>query len=145
MQKVYKYGLYAGAGVIGFILLRKGIKSYREAQTRKRIQNAIPPGGSKTSLVLSKKTGESVLPAVNTTVYAQQIAEALGTNSSWFNPSSWTEDEDKVTELILKVPQAQMRALAGEYDKLYKRSLPDDLLKYLDSDNYKKISSKIGG
>lgn len=145
MQKVYKYGLYAGAGIIGLLLVRKGVKSYREAQTRKRIQNAIPAGGSKTSLKLTKKTGETVLPAINPTNYAMQIAENLGTNSSWYNPSSWTENDAKVEELILKIPQAQMRSVSEEYYKLYKRSLSEDLLKYLDSDNYKNIAFKIGG
>jgi len=73
---------------------------------------------------------------------AMMIADALGTDSGWWNPASWTEDEDAVLDVLYNYNPPTFVLLAAEYRKnkgITTNSLQNDLKKYLSGDDFKKI------
>lgn len=122
MDKTTKrYLILGGVGILGvggFVTYKK----IRSAQQKAAAAKAL-------------KKGNVATLGINIPEIAKQIGIELGTAYPKYDPRSWTENDHAAQILVTKVPKPYIPVLISSYDKLYKRSLPDDLQKMLDNWN----------
>lgn len=71
--------------------------------------------------------------SINIIETAKQLGLDLGVAYSWWNPQSWTENDNAAKALILQIPKDLIPVVAREYAALYPgRSLYSDVQNYLD-------------
>ena len=86
---------------------------------------------------------QSTLPDGTTATQTINLASVAGEvhdsfyNNDWFG---WTEDETRAVNAIKPVPKQFIPALEQTYLQLYNKDLRADLIAYLDSDEWQKIS-----
>lgn len=75
---------------------------------------------------------------------ALQLAENLGTAYDWFDPRGWTENDDKVFELLQGITPKDFKIVSEIYTKVYAKggNLSEDLAKHLDSKLYALLTVK---
>jgi hypothetical protein len=86
-----------------------------------------------------KSTYNTGVSTINLVETSDTIANGLGINRGWYNPTSWSENDTDVYNAIRVVPKALISQLATIYANKYKRNLRSDLNEYLDSELYAKI------
>lgn len=116
--------------IIVFIVAKQLYKQYLE-----RKKNEIINDSQKTVTLPSGQTQSINLGAV-----------ALGIYDAFYNNDVFgaSEDEQKAIALLSGVPKELIPDLSTIYFKLYGHNLREDYSKYLDSDEYAKISYLIG-
>lgn len=126
-MKVNKWTV--GGGIIGL-----GILTFVGLTVRKKIRT------EKASKLVSKAASSQnqKLLGINVPEIAKQIGFDLGTAFPSYDPRRWTENDDAVRILVLKVPKPVIPQLIDSYRKQYNRNLQDDLQKMLD--NYDTVS-----
>ena len=111
-----KGGIGLGVGIVGLFAFNK----IRNRQREKAAAKAIVTGGS-------KELG------INVPDIAKQIGLDLGTAYPSYDPRSWTENDEAVKLLVLKVPKPYIPQLKKYYTQFYPgRDLESDLRKMLD-------------
>jgi hypothetical protein len=75
---------------------------------------------------------------------ALQIAENLGTAYNYWDPRSWSENDDKVYELISPLTQSDFNVVSKLYFEIYAKGsdLSTDLAKNLDAKLYALLKIK---
>ncbi|WP_157637971.1 hypothetical protein [Flexithrix dorotheae] len=122
-KKVKKYLPHILTGVAGFYVL----KYFTDNQ--------------KSLADISEESNDSK----RATMVAELLTEYLGTNKnfSWYQVSTWTEDEESAVQLILDNLHI-ITLVESEYNAISKSgSLRDDLSRYLDEDQKKELFGKI--
>jgi hypothetical protein len=76
--------------------------------------------------------------------YAAQIAEGLGTSRAWYDPRRWTEDDNKVYELVKELNTQDFNIVKKLYFTTYAkgRDLSTDLANLLDDKYYRLLKVK---
>lgn len=77
---------------------------------------------------------------------ARQLGLDLGTAYPFYDPLSWTENDQHAEDLIASIPASQIPQLEADYKKIFQRDLAADLQEKLDGWNnvsYKFIHSAI--
>lgn len=75
---------------------------------------------------------------------ALQLAENMGTAYDWFDPRRWTENDDKIFELLQGITPKDFKIVSELYRKVYAKgsNLSEDLAKHLDSKLYALLTVK---
>jgi hypothetical protein len=123
----------AGVGLAGFI----GYKVFKKIQERIELKRKLNLyGQAQTAYTVTTPAGQTVNATVNLATKAGEIYDALYNN----DPFSWTEDETRAVNVVKTVPPALISQLEQTYAQLYSKDLRADLISFLDSDEYDKIS-----
>ena len=119
-------------GVAAFGTYKFARKQYESYQVRQRLKlyqgsnvnyTQIGPAGPVTS-------------TINLSAKAATIHDAIHNN----DPFGWTEDETRAVNTVKTVPPSLIPQLETTYAQLYSKDLRADLIAFLDSDEYEKIS-----
>lgn len=75
---------------------------------------------------------------------ALQLAQNIGTAYSIWDPRAWSENDDKIYELMLPLNQSDFDIVSSLYFKTYAKgnNLSEDLAKHLDSKLYALLKIK---
>ncbi len=75
---------------------------------------------------------------------ALQLAQNLGTAYPWYDPRSWTENDQKVYELLQDLNAKDFQVISSLYFEVYAKgqNLSEDLAKTLDSKLYSLLRIK---
>jgi hypothetical protein len=125
-----KLALIGGAGYLAY---RFGRSIYDEIQIRKRLKLYQQSG---INFNVNTGSGTGVTTSINLSSIAMEIYDALGLGS-WYQV--W-EDEDRVINAVKQVPKVYIPDLERTYLQLYQRDLRQDLVAYLDGDEWNQIS-----
>lgn len=125
-----KIALIGGAG---YLVYRFGRNIYDQIQTRKRLKLYQQSG---INFNVNTGSGSGVTTSINLSSIAMEIYDALGLGS-WY--SVW-EDEDRAINAVKQVPKPYIPDLERIYTQLYQRDLRQDLISYLDGDEWNQIS-----
>lgn len=73
---------------------------------------------------------------------ASELAHHIGTAYSWWNPRSWTENDENIYNLLKPLDQQEFDVVKHLYFYVYTkgRSLLSDLVANLDEKYYKKLN-----
>lgn len=123
----------AGVGLAGFI----GYKVFKKVRDRIALNRKLQQYQSaQTAYTVTTPTGTTVNATVNLATKAGEIYDALYNN----DPFGWTEDETRAVNTVKTVPPSLIPQLETTYAQLYTKDLRADLIAFLDSDEYDKIS-----
>ena len=120
----------AGAAFIGYKAYKKW-KEQRDLKKRLELYAAAQTGYQVTT-----PGGQTVTATINLATKAGEIYDSFY-NNDFFN---WTEDETRAVNTVQTVPLQLIPQLELQYSQLYSKDLRADLIAYLDSDEYAKIS-----
>lgn len=123
----------AGVGLAGFI----GYKVFKKVKERIELRRKLNLyAGAQSAYTVVTPQGTTVNATVNLATKAGEIYDALYNN----DPFGWTEDETRAVNTVKTVPPALIPQLEQTYAQLYSKDLRADLIAFLDSDEYDKIS-----
>jgi hypothetical protein len=88
----------------------------------------------------SNFTPESIDVAIDKSI---RIGELLGTAYSWYQISSWTEDDEGVFDILNLLGPEQIQNVQVAYARIYSRDLNNDLNKFLDKEWMDRIKNRI--
>lgn len=73
---------------------------------------------------------------------ARDVAHHLGTAYAWYDPRHWTENDEKVFDLIKNLGQSEFDVVSIVYHDVYAKgnTLTSDLAKLLDTKYYTQLS-----
>ena len=120
----------AGAAFIGY----KAYKKYKEQRELKKRLNLY--AAAQTGYQVTTPGGVVVNTTINLASKAGEIYDALY-NNDWFGA---TEDETRAVNVVKTVPLQLIPQLEQQYATLYSKDLRADLINFLDSDEWEKIS-----
>ncbi len=130
LLKKYWYVALIGVVIIG-LLIYKMLKKKPSSQTEAAEKVLIKEGTSFTEQAKRDLNNVSL-----------QIAQNLGTSYSWYDPRSWTENDETVFKLILPLTQKEFDLVAKLYFGVYAKGkdLRVDLANLLDSKYYEQLT-----
>lgn len=123
----------AGVGAAAFI----GYQAYKRWRTNKDLRDRLNQyAAAQAGYSVTLPSGEVANTTINLATTAAVIYDSFYNNDLL----SWTEDETRAVNELKKVPKQLIPQLEQTYATLYSKDLRADLVKYLDSDEYEKIS-----
>lgn len=120
----------AGAAFIGY----KAYKKWKDQRDLKKRLDAY--AAAQAGYQVTTPGGQTVTATVNLASKAGEIYDAFYN----YDPLGWTEDETRAVNVVKTVPKELIPQLEQQYATLYSKDLRADLIAYLDSDEWEKIS-----
>lgn len=144
--------LYVVIGILIFFPVFRYVRKQLELNKAQKndLNNDVRFNENKNPVVVQNKA-TAITSRKDIIAAAQSIAHNLGTkysdnNSmwSWLNPYGWTENDKIVADTVIK-QRLNYKLLVRLYFECYSnsRSLSDDLLKYLDDAELKRVQKYI--
>jgi len=137
-DQIPPWGKFAFIGVAGFLVFRGVQKATEKIATRKRLklyQASNVPVTITTGGGPGQGPAQGVVQNLDLSTIASEIYDSFHNN----DPFGWTEDETRAVNSIGAVPRAYMPQLSDIYFKLYAKSLKEDFINALDSDEWAKV------
>ena len=133
MLNKLKYILIALLSIAGlFFALKTKNKANTEVENNNAVNDLIQKGHSLTFARYLNKI-------------ALSCAHHLGTAYTWYNTSSWTENDKEVFSIVQPLTRSELNDVAFVYAKYYTnkkgRSLHFDLRKFLDNKYYSQLEN----
>lgn len=120
-----------GAGA--FIAFKIGKKIYDQYQLKQRLKLYQ---SQNVQYNVNTGSGSGVTQSINLATIAGVVFDSFYNN----DPFGWSEDETRALNAVKSVPKAYIPQLEQTYLQLYQKDLRADLLAFLDSDEWEKIS-----
>lgn len=120
----------AGAAFVGY----KAYKKYKEQRDLKKRLDLY--AAAQTGYQVTTPSGVVVNTTINLASKAGEIYDAFYN----YDPLGWTEDETRAVNVVKTVPLQLIPQLEQQYATLYSKDLRADLINFLDSDEWEKIS-----